>query len=100
VGAPSGAGTLAYNLMVLVGYLDGKLGLKDAIELPNLVARGERFSSEPARYPPGVVDGLAARGLVFNNTAGEASGLQGVAMTPNGLIGAADSRREGVAKGF
>jgi len=100
VGSPGGTSILAYNLKVLVGYLDWKLSLKDAIELPNLVARGERFSSEPARYPPGVVEGLAARGLVFNNTAGEASGLQGVAMTPNGLIGAADSRREGVAKGF
>ncbi len=100
LGSPGGTSILSYNLKALVGYLDWKLSLEEAFELPNLVARGARFSSEPARYPPGVVEGLAARGLVFNNTAGEASGLHGVAMTPNGLAGAADSRREGVAKGF
>jgi gamma-glutamyltranspeptidase/glutathione hydrolase len=100
LGSPGGTSILSYNLKALVGYLDWKLSLQEAFELPNLVARGARFSSEPARYPPGVVEGLAARGLVFNNTAGENSGLHGVAMTPNGLVGAADSRREGVAKGF
>ena len=100
LGSPGGTSILSYNLKALVGYLDWKLSLQEAFELPNLVARSARFSSEPARYPPGVVEGLAARGLVFNNTAGEASGLHGVAMTPNGLAGAADSRREGVAKGF
>ncbi len=100
IGSPGGNSILSYNLKALVGYLDWKLPLQEAVDLPNLVARGDRFSSEPGRYLPGVVDGLAARGLVFNNTAGEASGLHGVAATPAGLVGAADSRREGVAKGY
>ncbi|MDP1630899.1 MAG: gamma-glutamyltransferase family protein [Caulobacter sp.] len=100
LGSPGGSSILSYNLKALVGLLDWRLSLQEAFDLPNLVARGDVFSSEPARYPAGVVDGLAARGLVFGNTAGENSGLHGVVMTPDGLVGAADSRREGVAEGF
>ena len=75
--------------------------LQQAIDLPNLVARGDSFSSEPARYPPGVVEALATRGIVFRATGGENSGLHGVIVRDGGrLEGGADSRREGVARGF
>lgn len=99
LGSPGGSSILSYNLKALVGVLDWKLPMQEAFDLPNLVARGDRFSSEPDRYPAGVVEGLAARGLVFNNTAGENSGLHGVIVRPGGVYeGGADSRREGVAK--
>lgn len=100
LGSPGGHSIISYNLKALIGLLDWRLSLQEAFNLPNLVARGDRISSEPGLYPPGVVDALKGHGLVFNNTAGENSGLHGVAVTPAGLTGAADPRREGVAKGY
>jgi gamma-glutamyltranspeptidase/glutathione hydrolase len=100
LGSPGGNSILSYNLRALVGVLDWNLSMQDSFALPNLVARGSTFSSEPDRYPPGVVAALAERGIVFRDSAGENSGLHGVQMTPHGLAGGADPRREGVARGF
>jgi gamma-glutamyltranspeptidase/glutathione hydrolase len=100
IGSPGGNSILAYNLKALVAILDWKMSVEDAFKLPNLVARGDSFASEPDRYAPGVVDALAAKGIVFKGSGGEGSGLHGVKVTPQGLQGGADDRREGVAKGF
>ena len=101
LGSPGGTSILSYNLKALIGLFDWEMSLAEAFDLPNLVAKGTYFSSEPERYPPGVVEGLKARGLTFNNTAGENSGLHGVVVRPGGVLeGAADSRREGVARGY
>lgn len=100
IGSPGGNSILAYNLKALVGILDWNMSVQDAFNLPNLVARGDNFASEPARFAPGVVDALAAKGVVFKGSGGEGSGLHGVKVTPQGLQGGADDRREGVAKGF
>ena len=101
IGSPGGPSILAFNLKGLVGVLDWKLPVQDAINLPNLIAAGNIYASEPARYQAGVVDGLAAKGVkVTGGPFGEGSGLQGVEMTSKGLRGGADPRREGVAKGY
>jgi gamma-glutamyltranspeptidase/glutathione hydrolase len=100
LGSPGGNSIIAYNLKAVVAILDWRMPMQEAFALPNLVARGAYYSSEPERYPPGVVDAMAERGVRFANTGGENSGLHGVMRTPRGLEGGADPRREGVARGF
>ncbi|HYE46169.1 MAG TPA: gamma-glutamyltransferase [Caulobacter sp.] len=101
LGSPGGTSILSYNLKTLVGVLDWKLSMQEAIDLPNLIARGSSVSGEADRFPPGVVQALAERGLVLKGSGGENSGLHGVIVREGGrLEGGADPRREGVAKGF
>jgi gamma-glutamyltranspeptidase/glutathione hydrolase len=100
MGSPGGLAIPAYVLKGVVGSLDWKLPLTEVLALPNLIAMGDRYISEPKRYAPGVVDGLAARGIVLQSGFGaEDSGLHAVIARPGGLEGGADPRREGVARG-
>ncbi|MBU1378844.1 MAG: gamma-glutamyltransferase family protein [Alphaproteobacteria bacterium] len=99
VGSPGGPSILAYNLKALVGMLDWKLSVQDAINLPNLIAGGSFYAAEADKFSPDVVAGLEARGIKLTSGFGaEGSGLHGIEVTPNGLRGGADPRREGVAK--
>ncbi len=49
VGSPGGLAIPAYVLKTLVGVLDWKLSMQDAIDLPNMIAFGDYFISEPAK---------------------------------------------------
>ena len=100
VGSPGGTSILAYNLKALVGMLDWKLPVQQALALPNLIARGASYAAEGDKFSPEVIEGLAARGVTFTAVGGEGSGLHGVMVTLDGLDGGADPRREGVARGF
>jgi gamma-glutamyltranspeptidase/glutathione hydrolase len=101
VGSPGGPGIIAYDLKALVGMLDWKLPVQQAIDLPNLIARKDVYDAEIGKFAPGVVEGLAARGVTLvSGTGAEGSGLHGIEATPQGLRGGADPRREGVARGF
>ena len=97
LGSPGGSAILAYNAKVLVGLLAWHLPLQQAIELPNLIARGKDFGGEAAKFLPEVLAGLAERGVEVKPGRGEESGLHGVVLREGGrLEGAADPRREGV----
>lgn len=98
VGSPGGNAIPAYVAKALVGVLDWDLTMQQAIDLPNLVARGEAFNGEAHRMSETVLEGLSARGVAVRRGSGEESGLHGVMLRPDGFEGGADSRREGTAR--
>jgi gamma-glutamyltranspeptidase/glutathione hydrolase len=96
VGSPGGSAILAYNAKTLVGLLDWGLTMQQAIDLPNLYARGSDFFGEVSKFPPALLAGLAERGIVVKTGRGEESGVHGVIVRPGGALeGGADPRREG-----
>jgi len=99
LGSPGGSAILDYNAKALIALLAWKLSLKAAIELPNLIARGDDYFGELDRFAPGVLAGLRERGVDVRSGRAENSGFHGVVRRPDGTYdGAADSRREGVVK--
>ncbi len=97
LGSPGGTAILAYNAKTLVGLLAWELPIQQAIDLPNLMARGADYYGEVAKFSPEVLAGLAERGITVKSGRGEESGLHGVVVHDDGSTeGAADPRREGV----
>ncbi|MFT4076356.1 MAG: gamma-glutamyltransferase family protein [Asticcacaulis sp.] len=97
VGSPGGSAILAYNLKTLIGILDWKLAMQDAINLPIVMARGDTIRIEQPRMEPAVWDGLTSMGYRLSPLAGEESGLNGILLQPDGSFdGGSDPRREGV----
>lgn len=98
IGSPGGSAIINYVAKTLLGVLDWELNIQQAIDLPN---RGSRNSfTELERNTS--LHGLAAGLRVMGHEVREVdfpSGLQGVVLTPDGLEGGSDPRREGVSLG-
>jgi gamma-glutamyltranspeptidase / glutathione hydrolase len=98
LGSPGGNAIPAYLGKTLLGLLYWDLPLQQAIDLPNLVARGDRFNGEADAFASHLREALAARGVRIVPGAGEDSGLHGVFLRNGVLEGAADPRRDGEAR--
>lgn len=97
VGSPGGSSIIAYTARMTIGILDWGLPVQDAINVGNATARTEAVAAEITRLPVGVAEALTARGWQLQQTSlGEVSGLHAIRVTPRGLEGGADPRREGV----
>lgn len=96
IGSPGGSAIVGYVARTTIGILDWNLPVQDAIDLSNATARTAPAIVEEARMPAGVAETLRARGWDLRNvSAQEASGLHAIRVTPRGLEGGADPRREG-----
>lgn len=97
LGSPGGPAIIAYNLKTLVGVLDWHMSMQDAINLPNVVAKGDAIRVEVNRMDPKIEAGLKAMGYHLTEVQGEASGLNGLLRQKGGgFAGGTDPRREGV----
>ncbi len=97
LGSPGGSSILAYNAKTLVGLLDWGLTLQQAIDLPNVIARGSQYYGEVGKLAPEVLEALAARGVEIKSGRGEESGIPGGVLCDGVKVEvAADPRREGV----
>lgn len=95
IGSPGGNAIPAYVGKTLLAWLFWDMPLEKAIELPNLVARGDRFNGEAAAFDPALLSALEALGVPIRSGSGEDSGLHGVQLRRGTLHGAADPRRDG-----
>jgi gamma-glutamyltranspeptidase/glutathione hydrolase len=98
LGSPGGSSIPAYNAKVLLATLAWKMSMQDAIDLPNIYARGSNFAGEASKLSKRVAEGLAERGIVVKPGEGEDSGLHGFIIRSGRLDGGADPRRDGVWK--
>ena len=98
VGSPGGSRIIGYVAKTVVATLDWGLEMQDAIDLPHFVNRNGRTDLEEGTSIEALKGELEALGHeVFIRILN--SGLHGIHVTPKGLRGGADGRREGVAVG-
>lgn len=103
VGSPGGPLIIGFVAKTLVGVLDWKLNIQDAIALPNLVYFGNKLILERDSALWRQKDALVAMGYTLQESP-LASGLHGILIHYDDkggrtLEGGADPRREGTAAG-
>ena len=97
-GSPGGNSIIAYVSKTVVGVLDWDLTAQEAVDLPNVIARGDRVGVEISKgNGQAIADDLKALGYEVREGQGENSGLHVIVVRETGLEGGADPRREGVA---
>jgi len=98
-GSPGGNSIPAYVSKSIIAVLDWDMSAQDAVDHPNIVARGERVRVE-VNVEPGktIAADLAERGYNVLERDGENSGLHVIVVRPGELDGAADKRREGIVR--
>ncbi|OAZ10567.1 gamma-glutamyltransferase [Thalassospira tepidiphila MCCC 1A03514] len=97
-GSPGGSRIIGYVAQSLIGMIDWNMSPKDAIDMPHLVNRFGTFDLEAATDAENLAPAL--EGMGFKTDIRDLnSGIHTIMVTEDGLIGGADSRREGIVVG-
>ncbi len=98
VGSPGGSRIIPYVAKTLIAWLDWEMDIQQAIELPHLANRFGTYDLEKGTSAEKFAEPLEKLGFTVN-IRDLNSGLHGIEITPEGLEGGADTRREGLAIG-
>jgi gamma-glutamyltranspeptidase / glutathione hydrolase len=98
LGSPGGPGIILFNLKAIIALIDWRLDAAAASALVNLGSTEDTLLIEPGGEWDALAEGLAAMGHQVRRVP-MTSGQHIIAVTPDGLEGGADPRREGVALG-
>lgn len=98
IGSPGGSRIAGYTIKAILGVLDWNMHVADAIAAPNIVSRDGPVDIEADTAAVDLKPALEALGHEVRIIAMN-SGLHGIHVTPDGLVGGADPRREGVVLG-
>ena len=100
-GSPGGNSIPAYVAKTILGIFDWQLTPQQAVDHPNIIARGQKVRVETGVSGGALVSkGLSNQGYEVQNREGENSGIHLIFVTKDGLVGAADKRREGTVQAW
>jgi gamma-glutamyltranspeptidase/glutathione hydrolase len=99
VGSPGGPAIIDYVSQILIGMLDAKMTVKDAIAMPHEINMNGPTLLEASPNSTELAAQLTAMGHTVQVPRIEGSGLHGIQKVKGGYVGAADPRRDGIALG-
>lgn len=98
VGSPGGARIVDYISRTIVYHLDKALSIEAAIGSPHIINLNRGLELEAGRISQSTQKALTARGHRLTLRS-QSSGIHAIAIINDRLVGAADPRREGTARG-
>ena len=98
VGSPGGSRIIGYVAQALVNVIDWNMDVQAAVSAGHLVNRFGTYDVEEGTEAESLAEPLRAMGYEVKVRELN-SGLHAIAITPDGLRGGADPRREGIALG-
>lgn len=98
IGSPGGSRIIGYVAKSIIAYLDWGMNVQQAVALPNVINRFGPLDVEVGTPATKMTQAFKDMGFEVEEKDLN-SGVQGIAITPEGLAGGADPRREGIALG-